>query len=307
MYIATGDGGGGNDDGTGHTPGTGNAQDTTNNLLGKILRIDVNGDEFPADANRNYAIPPDNPFKAGVGIPADDVGDDEIWAIGLRNPFRDSFDRLTGDLWIGDVGQGQREEIDLQPAGAPAPRISAGGFAKAIFRRRPLEGPIPPNFGPRSTTTIATPTNSAAPSSSADMSIAASIRLCRANISSWILGTPGTCDDNYWMFDPANPFGTVMNIDSLVENVGSGQFPVSFGEDAAGNLYIAYIGSGEVYRIATNQIPEPAAALLLFQLACYLLIKRRRYSQITIGRIRAFDGTRTGTRSEEGEAHVRTR
>ena len=74
------------------------------------------GDDFPTDAARNYAIPPTNPFKAGVGVPGDDVGDDEIWAFGLRNPFRDSFDRMTGDLWIGDVGQGAREEIDFQAA-----------------------------------------------------------------------------------------------------------------------------------------------------------------------------------------------
>jgi glucose/arabinose dehydrogenase len=71
LYIATGDGGGSNDDGTGHTPGTGNAQDVTDNLLGKILRIDVDGDDFPSDPARNYAIPPDNPF---VG----EAGDDDI-------------------------------------------------------------------------------------------------------------------------------------------------------------------------------------------------------------------------------------
>ena len=97
-------------DDDGHTPGTGNAQDITDNLLGKILRIDVNGDDFSGDANRNYAIPPDNPYR-GVT-----VGDDEVWAIGMRNPFRASFDRLTGDLWLGDVGQGAREEVDILPA-----------------------------------------------------------------------------------------------------------------------------------------------------------------------------------------------
>lgn len=115
LYISTGDGGNAYDMGTGHTTDTGNAQDITNNLLGKILRIDVNQDSFPADSTRNYGIPPTNPF---VGI----TGDDEIWAFGLRNPWRCSFDRQTGDLYIGDVGQGTREEIDFQPAGAAGGR-----------------------------------------------------------------------------------------------------------------------------------------------------------------------------------------
>ncbi len=103
LYIATGDGGGACDPGQ-------RAQDITNQLLGKILRIDVNGDDFPADPDRNYAIPPDNPF---VGT----TGDDEIWAYGLRNPWRNSIDRLTGDLWLADVGQNAREEIDFIPFG----------------------------------------------------------------------------------------------------------------------------------------------------------------------------------------------
>ena len=104
LYIATGDGGSGNDPGN-------RAQDITNQLLGKMLRIDVDGDDFPSDTNRNYAIPASNPF---VGV----TGDDEIWAYGLRNPWRCSFDRATGDLYIGDVGQNAREEISFQPAGS---------------------------------------------------------------------------------------------------------------------------------------------------------------------------------------------
>jgi hypothetical protein len=107
LYIATGDGGDRFDPDN-------NAQDITDNLLGKILRIDVNGDDFPADPNRNYAIPPDNPF-------VDAEGDDEIWAYGLRNPWRNSFDSETGDLYIADVGQFVIEEINVQPAD------SAGG------------------------------------------------------------------------------------------------------------------------------------------------------------------------------------
>lgn len=107
LYIATGDGGRFNDEGPGHTTGTGNGQDITANLLGKMLRIDVDTDDFPAEAQRNYGIPPSNPF---VGI----TGDDEIWAYGLRNPWRNAFDSLTGDLYIADVGQGTWEEVDFQ-------------------------------------------------------------------------------------------------------------------------------------------------------------------------------------------------
>ncbi|QOJ01516.1 MAG: PQQ-dependent sugar dehydrogenase [Phycisphaeraceae bacterium] len=110
LYIASGDGGGANDSGSGHTTGTGNAQDITANWLGKMLRVDVDRDDFPADANRNYGVPSSNPF---VGV----TGDDEIWSFGLRNPWRNSFDRLTGELWIADVGQDAWEEINREPAG----------------------------------------------------------------------------------------------------------------------------------------------------------------------------------------------
>jgi len=96
LYIATGDGGSANDPGN-------NSQTITNNLLGKILRVSVDGDDFPNDTSRNYSVPSSNPF---VG----QTGDDEIFAYGLRNPYRCSFDRITGDLWIGDVGQNAREE-----------------------------------------------------------------------------------------------------------------------------------------------------------------------------------------------------
>ena len=69
-------------------------------------------------------------------------------------------------------------------------------------------------------------------------------------------------DDNYWYFDPSDPVGTVQNIDSLmIPNVGTTQFPVSFGEDAVGNLYIAYISSGNVYRVGTTPVPEPSTLM----------------------------------------------
>jgi glucose/arabinose dehydrogenase len=98
LYIGSGDGGSAGDP-------QDNAQNR-NNLLGKILRIDVRRDDFISDANRDYAIPSSNPFASGGGAP-------EIYAFGLRNPFRNSFDSVTGNLYIGDVGQNLIEEIDL--------------------------------------------------------------------------------------------------------------------------------------------------------------------------------------------------
>jgi len=99
FYIGMGDGGSGGDpQNNGQSPGT---------LLGKILRIDVESGATP------YGIPPGNPFVGVAGYRP------EIWALGVRNPWRFSFDRGTGDLYIGDVGQGNFEEIDFQPAGDP--------------------------------------------------------------------------------------------------------------------------------------------------------------------------------------------
>jgi glucose/arabinose dehydrogenase len=94
LYIGMGDGGSGGD--------PGNRAQNLLDLLGKMLRIDVNAD--------TYAIPPSNPY-AGLSSRRQ-----EIWASGLRNPWRFSFDRATGDLWIADVGQGNWEEINFQPA-----------------------------------------------------------------------------------------------------------------------------------------------------------------------------------------------
>ncbi|MGD8463350.1 MAG: PQQ-dependent sugar dehydrogenase [Anaerolineae bacterium] len=97
LYIGTGDGGGAGDRyGNGQNPQT---------LLGAMLRIDVDG-------GSPYAVPADNPFVGSPGVR------DEIWSIGLRNPWRYSFDRLTGDLYIADVGQNIYEEVNVQPAGS---------------------------------------------------------------------------------------------------------------------------------------------------------------------------------------------
>ena len=105
LYISMGDGGGG---------GSGNGQ-KLDTLLGKILRIDVD-----APPGQPYGIPPDNPFASTAGARL------EIWLYGLRNPWRTSFDRDTGDFWIGDVGASAWEEVDVIRSGGGG-RPGAGG------------------------------------------------------------------------------------------------------------------------------------------------------------------------------------
>ncbi len=107
LYIGLGDGGSAGD--------PQNNSQSVNSLLGKMLRIDV-------DQGDPYGIPPDNPFNDGTGLP-------EIWAYGLRNPWGFSFDRLTGDLYIADVGQSQWEEINFIEAGSPG----GGNFGWRFF------------------------------------------------------------------------------------------------------------------------------------------------------------------------------
>jgi glucose/arabinose dehydrogenase len=131
LYIGLGDGGGAGDSGAGHAPG-GNGQ-SLETLLGKILRFDPT-----PSGGRPYTIPPDNPFANGGGQP-------EIWAFGLRNPWKFSWDRETRDLWIADVGQNAWEEIDFVAAGRSA------GFNFGWNRlegNHQFEGDPPPNAVP---------------------------------------------------------------------------------------------------------------------------------------------------------------
>jgi len=285
LYIATGDGGSSNDDGTGHTPLIGNAQDITDNLLGKILRIDVDGDDFPADPLRNYAIPSDNPF---VGV----TGDDEIWVYGLRNPWRPSFDRWTGDLYIADVGQDRCEELDVQPFASTGGENYGWRLREGVIATPPggVGGPPPPgavdpifdypHF----------------PGTEPCSGPAAGFRGF-AITGGYVYRRPvGALDGRYFFADystgklwslrydgsPPSAFDGSNYVEltdhsadpAFTPDVGSIHSVSSFGEDALGNLYVLDL-DGDVFFI-----PEPPATpMLLVAVAATWALGRRRMAR----------------------------
>lgn len=293
LYVATGDGGNFDDTGTGHTPGTGNSQDITSNLLGKILRIDVNTDDFPADATRNYAIPIDNPF---VGNP----GDDEIWAYGLRNPFRSSFDRATGDLYIGDVGQDLCEEINFQPAASTGgenygwrlregviqnPSSGIGGPAPAGAIDPIIDYPHAPSFeacsGPPGGLNGFSVTGGFVYRGPAE-SLRGRYFFADFGVDDlWSLrfdGSPTSAFDGTNYTDLVN-HGSDPNFtpdEGAIRNVSS------FGEDGQGNLYVTDLFDGEVFIV-----PEPTAGLLPGGLFLIGLAGKRRRRRIVVRANRA--------------------
>jgi glucose/arabinose dehydrogenase/plastocyanin len=117
LYISLGDGGQADDEGDGHSAG-GNGQDISN-LLGDLIRIDVDGTN---SVNGRYGVPADNPFVGVAGV-------DEIYAYGFRNPYRFSFDRMGGSIYLGDVGQNAVEEVDIVTKGGNFGwRVKEGSF-----------------------------------------------------------------------------------------------------------------------------------------------------------------------------------
>lgn len=135
LYLGLGDGGSGGDEGDGHARG-GNGQ-SLRTLLGKILRIDPQPDRS-VSGNEPYTIPPDNPFANGGGRP-------EIWAYGLRNPWRFSFDEASDTIWVADVGQDEWEEIDAAPATEGGVNYGWNVFeGRERFRDGRAPGAVPP-------------------------------------------------------------------------------------------------------------------------------------------------------------------
>jgi len=231
LYIGMGDGGSAND--------PGNRAQTPSTLLGKILRIDVDG-------GPPYGIPPDNPF-VGISpyLP-------EIWAVGVRNPWRFSFDRKTGDLWIGDVGQNSWEEIDFQPAG------SAGG---ENYGWRCMEATHCTGLtgctcnAPELTLPIHEYSHAAGNCSVTGGYV---YRGCELPEFDGVYFFADYCSGRIWTleYDGVTP-PTIVDRTVELDPPGTqsiGLLP-SFGEDAAGNLYIVDIGDGEVYKIVRRPAP----------------------------------------------------
>ncbi len=250
LYISSGDGGSGNDPGN-------RAQTIVNQKLGKMLRIDVDGDDFPASATANYAIPPTNPF---VGA----TGDNEIWAYGLRNPWRCSFDRLNGDLWIADVGQNAREEVNRQPA------TDANGANGGLnYGWRCMEGTACTGLSgcTCNSPALTMPIYNYTWGASQGRSITGGYvyRGCQIPEMQGIYLFSDWITANLRAIDPANPpaQNTAPNWYSLINPSIDGQIVnqiVAFGEDALGELYIADHGgatAGQIFKIIRNPDVAP--------------------------------------------------
>lgn len=264
LYTACGDGGGSNDDQPPSGDTTGNAQDTTNNKLGKIFRLDVDGwdnipgnaddDGVPADPTRNYRNPLDNPF---FGVP----GDDEIWAYGIRNAWRASFDRLTNELYVSDVGQDLQEEVTILP---PVGGLNLGWRCYEGTRETGLGGcsPLP--------TPVVMPTivyghydNPIPPLMNEGCAITGGI-VYRGSLMPCYRGTymfADWCSGDIFTFRKG-PNGEVTELTARRDELdppGSPALnrPTSFGTDMFGEMYVVDQQGGEVFRILPDGFQQP--------------------------------------------------
>ncbi|MBI4761640.1 MAG: PQQ-dependent sugar dehydrogenase, partial [Chloroflexi bacterium] len=220
LYWSTGDGGSGGDPNN-------NAQNQTS-LLGKILRLDV-------DSASPYAVPTSNPFFSDPN-----PNKKLVWAYGLRNPWRMSFDRLTHDLYIGDVGQGAREEIDFQPA------ASAGG---ENYGWRVMEGSL--CYNPSSG---CDQSGKVLPVVEYDHSLGCAVTggyVYRGSEFSSLQGYylyGDFCSGRIWAIkNSSSGWSAPLQLADTPYNIST------FGEDESGKLYLADLATGKIYEIRYNE------------------------------------------------------
>jgi len=243
LYIATGDGGAGNDQGTGHIEPGGNSQ-SKKTLLGKMLRIHVD------PSTGAVSIPSNNPFFGSSTFRQ------EIWAYGLRNPFRDSFDRQAGRMLIGDVGQDTREEVDVQQASNPGGGENYGWRLREGTIATPTGNPVV--GGPR-------PQGNVDPILDYPHSTGQTVIGGYVYNGSQIPALQGTYVFADYLGPEPGSKGKIFTLNydgtsaSNFQDITSQLFPTSdgatlsnpssLGEDANGELYITDIGNGNLYKI----------------------------------------------------------
>lgn len=235
LYVAIGDGGLPDDGG----PPTTTPQDLTS-LLGKILRLDVSQStaHAPDCGTALYTIPDDNPFRNGAGGNCD-----EIWALGFRNPWRISFDRSTGDLFIADVGENVQEEIDFQPANSSGgenygwpcyegdglhdqPSCQAVTYTFPIFAYDHGDGRCSVTGG-----------------------YVYRGQQYPAMVGHYLLAD--FCSGSIWNLHPQGSGWEAHEYSAL------SAFPTSFGEDINGELYLAELFGGNIYKVVENSVVAP--------------------------------------------------
>jgi glucose/arabinose dehydrogenase len=228
LWIATGDGGSAGDP-------AGNAQNL-GSPLGKLLRIDVS-------EPGGYSVPADNPFVGSPGaLP-------EIWAYGLRNPWRFSFDRATGDLWIGDVGQYEWEEIDVEPRRVPGGRNYGWNVMEGS---RCYDEPSCDDTG------LVLPVAEYGHSQGCSVTGGFVYRGADHPILDGMYLFADYCSGRIWALVPGGRTGWA------VAQVGSASDRIAaFGEDPEGELYIVAIDSGTVFRVIAERAAQaPRSASL---------------------------------------------
>ncbi len=223
LYIGMGDGGSAGD--------PGNRAQNPGELLGKLLRIDVESGANP------YAIPASNPYTRTTGYQG------EIWALGLRNPWRFAFDRERGDLYIADVGQNRYEEVDYQPASSRGGENYGWRILEGSHCYNPPSGCVPPG---RYVQPVAEYDHTQGCSVTGGMVYRGQIYPRMQGI--YFYGD--YCSGRIWGLKRGVTWQTVLLLDS--------PYALStFGEDEAGNLYVADHAGGGIYRLADTVVSTP--------------------------------------------------
>jgi glucose/arabinose dehydrogenase len=239
LYIGLGDGGSGGD--------PQNNGQKKNTLLGKILRIDVSN----SNASALYAVPLDNPFVNNTDYRP------EIWSLGWRNPWRFSFDRLTGDMWVGDVGQGIYEEIDFEAANTPG--LNYGWRCYEGFHTYNTSGCL-------AASNYTDPIFEYAHNSGNGCSVTGGFIYRGAKYPD-LYGCylfADYCSGRWWYArrNADNTFST-----TLLANLDAYQYS-SFGEDRDGELYVTLLDDGKIQRVKELCSPFQVSVSSIFSPVC---------------------------------------